>query len=228
MKKLLIALLTLSVLLVSCNEKTDKVNKAANPLNIKYYNAESSPDVVNAQSESNKPVLKIKEEKVESVKEENKRPIIEGLPKNLTDKILDYLYEKAEENNLSYTFLLALAKTESGFQFSKQSNTDDVGLFQLHKPTAKWAAEQLGLKTYNLHDPFTNIDMAVLYICSLRDAWDGKGLSDEDLFDCIVISYNRGVSGAVEYIKKYGVSNNKYLQTVLKNKEELESRMIVE
>lgn len=164
-------------------------------------------------------VAKVKATEVESSEETLKpsRPNIPGIP--LDVKLLDYIWNKAQKHSLSYEMLLAIAKTESDFNSNTESSTHDSGLFQINKRTGKWIAEELGLTEYDLSNPYTSTDFAVYYLTTLRDAWDNKGLSEEELFDVVIISYNRGVGGANKYIKKYGTENNTYLNQVSKYKE---------
>jgi soluble lytic murein transglycosylase-like protein len=159
-----------------------------------------------------------------NVREDDIKPKIEGIP--LDDKLLDYIWNKSQENDLSYTFLLALAKTESDFNPRTESKTNDSGLYQLHRPTAKWIGKQLGVKNYNLHNPYTSVDFSVYYLCNLREQWRNQGLSEEDVFDMTVVSYNMGVRGTNRYVKRHNVEDNTYLNRVLANKEELEMNIV--
>jgi hypothetical protein len=152
------------------------------------------------------------------------RPQIKDIP--LSEDIMEYLWNKSQESGLAYTYLLALAKTESEFNPKEQSQTNDHGLFQIHKPTDKWIAEQLGVKNYNLYNPFTNIDFAVFYLTYLRDYWRSQGASGEEEFELTTISFNRGIEGCKSYLKHHDFDDNAYLRSVKKNKYEIEKSVV--
>jgi hypothetical protein len=172
--------------------------------------------------------LSRKLESVELPKQEEKpeRPQIKDIP--LSEDILEYLWNKSQESGLAYTYLLALAETESEFNPKEQSQTNDFGLFQIHKPTDKWIADQLGIKNYNLYNPFTNIDFAVFYLTYLRDYWRSQGASGEEEFELTTISFNRGIEGCKSYLKHHDFDDNAYLRSVKKNKYEIEQNEVLE
>lgn len=138
------------------------------------------------------------------VVDENKRPQYD-IP--LPDDTLDYLWQRSNISDVPYTMLLAIGKTESNFNINLVSKTDDIGLFQLHQPTAKWIAQELGLERYNLKDAETNIDFMIFYINYLKDYWRQKDFSDERLLDLVIISYHRGIEGTKRYVQAHGYSD---------------------
>lgn len=208
MYNLLIALLILISGSTSCGVDRELVNIEADTLNsyglnlIKILNDIKKEDKTNVSS-IELPIPKVKT-----------RPEITNIP--LEDNLLDYIWNKSINNGLPYELLLAIAKVESNFNVNTESHTNDSGLFQIHSRTGKWIAKELGINKYDLSDPYTSTDFAVYYLIFLQETWKGKGLSEEDLFNAIIISYNRGVSGASKYIKKNGTKNNGYLKKINK------------
>jgi|HigsolmetaGSP11D_1036233.scaffolds.fasta_scaffold01739_16 soluble lytic murein transglycosylase-like protein len=179
---------------------------------------------INSSDHKNEPVSIIKlENKPEADDEnQNKRPFIKDIP--LSDEILDYLWEKCEENDISYTLVLAIIKQESNFNVNSTSKTKDFGLMQIHNSTGKWIAEELGIENVDFHDYKQNIDIGIWYLKNLRDSWREKGLSEEQVFNLTVISFHRGVEGTYNYIKKNGY-NDPYLRNIKKYKYEFEQNM---
>jgi Soluble lytic murein transglycosylase and related regulatory proteins (some contain LysM/invasin domains) len=151
-----------------------------------------------------------------------KRPDIPKIP--LDDDLLDYIYNLSEENGISYTYLLAIIKTESNFDPKARSHTNDLGLFQINKSNIKFFSEMAEIKDPDPYNPYHNTAMAVSYISYLMDYWSNYGYSEEDKFYLVTISYNRGIVGAKRYIKKHGW-NNSYVNKILKTKEEIEEKI---
>ncbi|TVY09883.1 transglycosylase SLT domain-containing protein [Paenibacillus cremeus] len=139
----------------------------------------------------------------------------------LPEEVQQYLWECSNKSNFSYEMLLALANTESKFDYKSISSTDDYGLFQLHQPnTVGWIASEMGLKKYNLLDPKTNIDMTIWLLSYLRDYWRSKWMSEEQVFDMTILSFHHGIEGSKKYI--INKRNNEYLKTVKEYKSEFE------
>jgi hypothetical protein len=146
-------------------------------------------------------------------------PYYEHIP--LDKEVQHYIYETAEEYSISYELVLAIAKVESNYDADVVSHTRDSGLMQIHKPTGKWIAKELELQDYDVFDPETNILMGIWYLDWLRSYYLSQGYSEEDTFQLVVLAYNRGHVGAVNYVNKYGF-NNSYLDKVYAAKIELE------
>lgn len=214
MAKMLIALL---ILLGSTVEPQEPMNsKEANPVIVEVKKPVPIPVKYEVKSEiSDKKVSKPKSKKKES--ESSK---YSNIP--LDKKIIAYAVKQSEEYDFSVELLFALMKVESNFNPIAVSSTNDVGLTQINKRTAKWIASQLGVSKYNLKNPYTSIDFSLFYLNYLRDKLRSKGLSEEMVFEYTVISYNRGEAGAKRYIRKYGTENNSYLNKVIKAKIEIE------
>lgn len=59
---------------------------------------------------------------------------------------------------------------ESNYNPNLISKDDDTGLFQIIPSTAEWVAGKLGMDTYDLTDPATNIEMG-LWILKNYPEW---------------------------------------------------------
>jgi uncharacterized protein YlaN (UPF0358 family) len=156
---------------------------------------------------------------VEEVKVEVKRPTIPNIP--LSDEVLDYIWKKSLDSDFSYELLLAFAKVESDFNQNLTSRTRDHGMFQIHSGTDKFIAKQLGLTRFNLIDVYTNTNFAVYYLTYLREQYRSQGMSEEEVFPYTIVSFNRGIRGANNYIAKHG-ENILYLKKIKFYKEQFE------
>ncbi|MCD8215637.1 MAG: lytic transglycosylase domain-containing protein [Clostridiales bacterium] len=80
------------------------------------------------------------------------------------------VYEYAEKYDLEPEIVCAVINTESHFDENAVSSAGAAGLMQLMKPTADWAAEQIGLEDYsyeNINDPKLNIELGCWLLNSL-------------------------------------------------------------
>jgi soluble lytic murein transglycosylase-like protein len=162
------------------------------------------------------------DEIVENIVEDGvTRPLIDNIP--LDDELLDYIYNLSEENEIAYTYLLAIMKVESDYDHTVLSRTNDMGLFQINKSNIKSFSKMAGISDPDPYNPYHNVAMAVAYISYLNEYWSQFDYSEEDKFYLVTLSYNRGIAGAKRYIQKHGW-NNSYVNKVLKVKEEIEER----
>jgi len=154
------------------------------------------------------------------------RPNIPSIP--IDQEILDYLWEKCEENNISYTLMLAIAKVESNFDTEakniNKNKTIDSGLFQINSSNVKWLAELAGIENPDVKNPYHNIDMAIELIKYERDFWLSLGYSEEDTYWLTIYSYHRGRGNTIKKIKNNDWSS-KYVDKVTEIKYELEGVM---
>lgn len=107
--------------------------------------------------------------------------------------LLSSLYAK-----LDPIMLLALIKTESGFNPKAVGGVGEIGLMQIRPETAKWIAKSNGLHWRGkeaLKDPHYNIRIGVEYLKHLRNNFgqDGKGY---------ISAYNMGTRKVRQLYKK--------------------------
>ena len=142
------------------------------------------------------------------------------------ERLLMFIEEQANSYNLSPALIKAVIQTESDFRADAVNyNGTCLGLMQINQTdTADWLAEQLGLMSYDLLDPYDNVRMGCFYLAYLRDLWLSEGFTDEDTFALMLLSYNRGVGGCKRWIAKnddwYA---NSYVSEVLMHKANFEA-----
>lgn len=159
--------------------------------------------------------------------QEPKRPYIEGIP--LDNDLLDYIWKRSLEEDLAYTFILAIIGVESNYgryTYNVNKNgTVDSGIAQINSSNVQWLSKLAGIDDVDVHNDFHNIDMMIELLKYERDYFRSLGLSEEDVFYLTCLAYNRGRSGAINHVKKYGFDSSSYVEKVLKEKEVLESKI---
>lgn len=146
------------------------------------------------------------------------------LSKDLQIKISKF----AEKLEIAPTLVYAVMLQEHGGEkpdFTAVSATNDYGMMQINHGNFKWLTSDLKEKfgvTFNWKDPYDSAVAATYYLSTCRDSWDSKGLSNEELFDVTVLSYNMGVRNAVKYLKTHDANDWKYVRNVSDYKERIE------
>jgi membrane-bound lytic murein transglycosylase MltF len=135
----------------------------------------------------------------------------------LSEEVQRYAHLRTEEEGFPITLIYGIMKLESNFDKQAYSHTNDSGLLQIHGRTGRWIAEELEMDDYDLYDPKTNIDFSLWYLSYLRDYWDGQDVSEEDKAFLIVLGYNRGLQGSIDWVRKHGW-HNAYVDKVFEYK----------
>lgn len=114
-----------------------------------------------------------------------------------------YSYKYGVDKHL----VLAIIKTESGFDPSAVSSKGAVGIMQIMPSTAKFIAEELGVENYDLKDAKTSINFGTYYLSLLK-----KKYGEEHL---IVSAYNAGEGRVDKWLKQGLISKDKapFLET---------------
>lgn len=105
------------------------------------------------------------------------------------DRVSPYdmiLKEKAEELNWDWRMLAAIVYQESRFSIKSESHKGAKGLMQLMPSVA----EKHNLK--NPIDPEENIAVGVKVLAKIQSCWDDSGLSETELINFTLASYNAG------------------------------------
>lgn len=145
-------------------------------------------------------------------------PVIYDIPLTAAQQRL--VYETAEQYELPYTLCLAVMATESSYDpLAKCGNS--AGMMQLNSNTYPALAEDLGIKDFDVYDFADNVQVGIYKLSLERDHWQEQGYSDEEVFAAMLISYNRGRTGARRYIERYGMEA-KYVDKVSAYKGALE------
>lgn len=102
-------------------------------------------------------------------------------------KYKEYVDKYSEKYNLDPLFVLSVIKAESNFNDNAKSHKNAYGLMQITDSTAKWAAQEMGIK-YNSPSDLKNIEYNIRMGC-----WYLNNLREEfgDL-DLVLASYNGG------------------------------------
>lgn len=139
----------------------------------------------------------------------------------LSPELQEYTYRQCQLRDLSFEMVLAMMKTESNFNTKLISSTKDYGLMQLNKQNHAWFGEVLNIDKFDPLNPFHNIQAGTWFLSYIRKYWLEHDISDEQLFSLMLLSYNRGITGAKRYIQKYGWENS-YITKVSNYKEQIE------
>jgi soluble lytic murein transglycosylase-like protein len=216
--------LALTIVLWMSNKATDAEANKYNNNKIQYVvSVVDSPLMIEAARYK----FKLEQEKIHSEEKLNKRYEIKDV--NLNKNLLDFIWNEANDNDIAYTLILAIAKQESNLnqdRINHNSNgTFDSGLMQINSRSVKWLAELADIKNPNPKNDYHSTKMAIAYLVEERDYWRQLGLSEEHVFFATLLTYNRGRAGATSYIRKNGW-NSKYVENVLNYKGEFEQNII--
>jgi len=134
-----------------------------------------------------------------------------------------YIYYMCKKYNVSFELALSVAHTESWFNPKKESNTGDVGLFQINKITVEKISRGINrrIDPYNIWD---NINGGVWYLGYLQNYWSRQGYRSKRLEELTLISYNRGIRGTYQYMKEKDITENGYATEALKYKKFLQKQ----
>jgi len=80
------------------------------------------------------------------------------------------LHDMAVHYDIDPAFAACIVENESHWDPELVSKDQDTGLFQIIPSTAEWVAEQMGLESYDLKDPYTNMSMG-LWILKRYPEW---------------------------------------------------------
>lgn len=155
-----------------------------------------------------------------------KEPNIKYYDIPLTKSQQEYICMIANQYDISLTFIYGLISLESNFKTDAISyNNTSHGIMQVNKTYANEMAKVAGLNNYNLYNFNDNVQIGIAHLNYLQNYWINKGItSQEDLFYLITLSYNRGISGAKNYIKKHNTMISSYGTIILKYKNNLETK----
>lgn len=141
-------------------------------------------------------------------------------------KYIDIIYKYSKIYGMEPSFVCSVINAESSFNEKAVSNKGASGLMQLMKPTADWAAEEIGFENYNYKNIFdveTNIHIGCWYLSRLMKQFDND-------LTLVLAAYNAG-SGNVSkwlYDSRYSKdgeeldnipykATSKYVEEVKKN-----------
>jgi len=106
----------------------------------------------------------------------------------------DIVELQAEENDIEYSLVLAVIKTESNFVVDAHSGKAS-GLMQLTDETAEWIADKMDINAdeINLMEPADNIRLGCFYLKYLIDYYNGNE-------DVALAAYNGGMGNVNKWL----------------------------
>lgn len=161
----------------------------------------------------------------ETNEEEFERPYIPGIP--LDDELLDYIWKRSLEVNLAYELILAIIAVESNFNTEARSATSDSGLAQINNANVEWLSELAGIEDVDPMNPYHSIDMMIALLNYEREYYYSLELPEEDVYWCLIITYNMGRGNALKYMRQNGYEYG-YAKKVDEMKRKFEREAIYE
>lgn len=116
----------------------------------------------------------------------------------------DIVKEEASKNHLDPYLVMAIIKTESGFDKYATSNKKAKGLMQIMEATAIDINKEINIVeniNANLYDEYVNIALGCKYFSNLINRYNGN-------YYLAVCAYNAGMGNVDKWIEQ-GVINNK-------------------
>lgn len=142
-----------------------------------------------------------------------------------------HIHKLSEKYNIPETLVYSIISIESNFNPNATSPTQDYGLLQLNKSsgTLDWLANEIGLgKDFEWDNPYHSIEAGLWYLNYLKEYWINQGITnEEDLFYLITTSYNMGLSGARNYVRRTGTPVSRYSERVLDVKSKIDQNNFV-
>jgi len=106
----------------------------------------------------------------------------------------------AQQEEINPLLSISVMRKESTFNPTISSSVGAVGLMQIVPPTAKWAAEQIGMSEYSLTNPEDNIEIGTWYLSHNHHRYQDDSL-------LAVASYNAGTGNVNAWLQRYDINN---------------------
>lgn len=194
---------------------------------VQIVHAFKKPEVITEYIKVEVPVVQEVVEEVEVVINEavNEKEWLRNIP--LSEELQKHTWDLANKYDLSYDMILAIMKQESNFNpkaTNKNTNgSQDSGIMQINSVNRNYVSELAGRKL-DLFNTKDNVLAGVLILNQYRHNLIDKGItSQEELFERLLLSYNRGIGGGSKYIANRGTARSDYVKKVLNYKIQLES-----
>lgn len=124
----------------------------------------------------------------------------------------EFLFILSKDYQISYPLLLSIMETESNFEETAISSTQDYGLMQINIVNHTWLKENLGIQ--DILEPYSNIRSGTYILSNLFDKYPDERE--------VIMAYNMGEAGAKKLWDK-GVFETKYSRAVLAGKMKYEN-----
>jgi len=116
----------------------------------------------------------------------------------------EFLFYLCSGYNIDFCLVMAVIQTESEFDASVVSVTNDYGLMQINKMNHEWLTETIGVTDYL--DPYQNIRAGCYILRKLFERYQDTEL--------VLMAYNMGEESA-SCLWKHGIFSTDYTETVL-------------
>ena len=104
------------------------------------------------------------------------------------------------QRQLNPLLVTSLIRQESRFEPEIESSAGALGLMQVIPPTAKAAAQNIGLTTYSLIEPEDNVNLGTYYLDFTHKKYNNNSA-------LAVASYNAGPNAVAKWVSRYGLKD---------------------
>lgn len=142
----------------------------------------------------------------------------------LDKDLLKHINKLCSQLGISETMVLGLIKTESDFNSTLISETNDYGLMQINRQNFDWMSKELKEEfgiSFNWDDPYDNVTAGIYYLSKVKKEWVNT-YSGDALQNVTLLAYNMGPGNAKKYLKSHSASDWKYVKKVNGYKEKIE------
>ena len=106
----------------------------------------------------------------------------------------------SQQRQLNPLLVTSLIRQESRFEPEIESSAGALGLMQVIPPTAKSAAQNIGLTTYSLTEPEDNVNIGTYYLDFTHKRYNNNSA-------LAVASYNAGPNAVAKWVSRYGLKD---------------------
>jgi soluble lytic murein transglycosylase len=120
----------------------------------------------------------------------------------------DTILKWSKQRELNPLLVTALIRQESRFEPEIESSAGAMGLMQVIPPTAKTAAQEIGLANYSLTKPEDNINIGTYYLDFTHQKYHNNSM-------LAVASYNAGPNAVAQWVSRYGLKDvDQFVETI--------------
>ncbi len=143
----------------------------------------------------------------------------------LSYNIQDHIRETCERYDVDTGDVVSIMKIESGFEHNTKTKNNisggySIGIMQLNNNYASWYREITGIDNFDINNIYHNIEGGISVYSNYRGYWKERGFVGCELTIRGLNSYNMGIAGFEDYVKKTGSISRSYDRRVLSYKEE--------
>lgn len=148
----------------------------------------------------------------------------------LSDDLQEYIWGLSDEFGIPYELILAVIKQESSFKpnltHSNANGSIDYGLMQLNNGgTMQNLIKASGIANFKWDNPYHNARAGVIGLANMKTAWVELGYGNSsDLYNRMLLSYNRGLGGAQSWLKSHSATEWDYVRIISNNMKQFETK----